>query len=257
MSTPGRSRRVIEISDDRHPFATEALSLIASTFEPTDRQPLEQLRSEVEEKRRGLLDPFGFHLVVVVSGGAVVAAITGAYLVGINAGFVMYLAVAEGHRRGGLGRSIRRELVQRLRDDARQAGNADLSFMLGEVRASSPWLRRLVANRGAVPFDITYYHPGMRPDVRSPAYILYRQPVADRRVEFHATEVRRILYSIYRRGYRVRYPLLHPGFRAMLDELETRETVGVHARFANGIGTEPGPGPGAEGSKDVRGRRPQ
>lgn len=254
MTPSSEQARVVEITDDRDPLALAALQLIATTFDPTDRQPIEQLRSEVEEKRRDLLDPFDFHLVAVVEGDDVLAAITGAYLQGINAGFVMYLAVQPGRRSGGLGRAIRRALVQRFREDARHAGKADLAFVLGEVRASNPWLRRLVSKRGAIPFDLTYYHPGMRPDVRSPAYVLYRQPVADDRVILHVAEVRRILYSVYRRGYRVRYPLLHGGFRAMLEQLEGRETVGAHSRFAQLLygGGNPASGParGARGAGD-------
>jgi hypothetical protein len=44
--------------------------------------------------------------------------------------------------------------------------------------------------------------------------------------------VRRLLYAIYRRGYRVRYPLLHTGFQVMMEELDTRNEVGMHPDFA-------------------------
>jgi hypothetical protein len=43
--------------------------------------------------------------------------------------------------------------------------------------------------------------------------------------------VRRILYTVYRRAYRVRYPLEHAGFRNMLAQLEGREFVGAHPDF--------------------------
>jgi hypothetical protein len=103
--------------------------------------------------------------------------------------------------------------------------------VLGEVRATSPWLRRLVRTRGAIPFDLDYYHPGMAPgDVGalpalSPARRRFRR-------ELPVVLARRILYAIYRRAYRVRYPLQRPSFVAMIDQLDGRETVGVHPAFA-------------------------
>ena len=45
---------------------------------------------------------------------------------------------------------------------------------------------------------------------------------------FPELEVRQMLYAIYRRAYRVRYPLERENFRAMLDEISSRETIGAH-----------------------------
>src|SRR5690606_13952474 len=131
----------------------------------------------------------------------------------------------------GVGRLLRAELVARTRADAQRSGQADLNWVLGEVRAANPWLRQLVRKRGAIPFDLTYYHPGMAPGTDAPPYVLYRQPVADGREELPAELVRQIIYAIYRRAYRVRYPLQHPGFVAMLRELENRAIVGAHPAF--------------------------
>ena len=90
---------------------------------------------------------------------------------------------------------------------------------------------RIVRTRGAIPFDLEYYHPGrsLHGDER---YILYRQPIGDARRELPVSLVRRTLYTVYRRGYRVRYPLNRDIFNAMLKQLEGRETVGVHPDFA-------------------------
>jgi GNAT superfamily N-acetyltransferase len=226
------SNRIIELTDEDAPTTAQAFDLIETTFERPDRQPMEELRSEVAERRQRLTTAEAFHLFVALDAhDSVLAAITGIYLDGVNAGFVTYLAVRQDMRRHGIGRRLRVRLVERFRTDARVAGFDDLAWVVGEVRTSSPWLKRLVRNRGAVPFDLTYYHPGVRPPAR-PLHALYRQPVLDHREVLPVQLVRRLLYAIYRRGYRVRYPLLHTGFQVMMEELDTRREVGMHPDFA-------------------------
>lgn len=229
--TDASELRILEVEDERSPLAVQALELFERTFDPRDRHQVEELRYEIAEKRLRLLAPFDFHLLIGCSGDALLGAIIGNYLAGVNAGFISYLAVAESGRGRGIGRLLRADLVAHFRADAQRAGQADLAWVLGEVRAANPWLRRLVRHRGAIPFDLTYYHPGMRPGAGSPPYVLYRQPVSDARVDLPMPLVRQILYAIYRRAYRVRYPLQHAGFAAMLEELEGRETVGAHPDF--------------------------
>jgi len=237
--------RIVELVDEQEVGATAALDLIENTFERRDRQPVEELRSEIAERRLRLTTAQEFHLLAALDDeSGVIAAVTGVYLDGINAGFVTYLAVRDDRRRHGIGRRLRAGLVERFRVDARLAGFDELAWVLGEVRLSSPWLKRLVRKRSVVPFDITYYHPGVRPPDR-PLHALYRQPVGDSGEVVSADLVRRLLYAIYRRAYRVRYPLLHPGFLAMMDQLEGIERVGMHPRFAKLIrpADEEGAGP--------------
>jgi GNAT superfamily N-acetyltransferase len=248
MSNGSKGITIVDIDDERSPVAAAAFHLIESTFEERDRQSSAALRSEVEEKRRQLTTTQEYLALAAVSpAGAIVGTITGMYLSGVNAGFVTYLAVDPAHRRGGTGRKLRSAVVERFRTNAAQAGESDLAWVLGEVRITSPWLRRLVRNRGAIPFDLTYFHPGVAPP-ETPIHALYRQPVQDQRLDLPADLVRQILYAIYRRGYRVRYPLMHDGFRAMLDQLEGRRTVGLHARFAALEGK--GGGDGVMGKKN-------
>jgi ribosomal protein S18 acetylase RimI-like enzyme len=222
---------IVELADEQAPQTAAALRLIEDTFDSRDRQPVEELASEVAEKRLCLTSAQEFHLFAATGpDGEVLAAITGVYLDGVNAGFVTYLAVRPELRRKRIGQRLRVNLVERFRVDARLAGFDDLAWVLGEVRLSSPWLKRLVQRRGAVPFDLTYYHPGVRPPAR-PIHALYRQPVTDDREVLPAQLVRRLLFAVFRRGYRVRYPLLHPGFHTMMEELEGRSEVGMHPRF--------------------------
>lgn len=222
-----------EVDDERTPLAARALAMIEEFFPPRDRQPLAELRMEIAEKRLGLLAAYNFHLLAAqADDGRAAAVAVGAYLEGVNAGFVSYLAVDPEFRTRHLGRTLRTRLVEAFRADARAAGFADLGWVLGEVRRSSPWLRRLVRERGAVPFDVEYFHPGVAPGSGDERWVLYRQPVADDRVELPASEVRRILYAVWRRVYRVRYPLDRPGFAAMFAGLERRDTVGADAEIA-------------------------
>ncbi len=225
--------RVEEIEDEREPLAREALGLIHDAFPPHERQPLDQIAMEVAEKRLGLLTSYDFHLFAAVSEtGRASAVSAGVYLGGVNAGFVTYLAVRPGNRGRHLGRRMRVRLVEAFRADARSAGRDDLAWVVGEVRLENPWLRRLVRDRAAIPFDLTYLHPGVEPGEKGEDWVLYRQPVGDPRVEIPAREVRQLLYAIWRRAYRVRWPLDVPGFRAMLDEIESRTTIGAHPALA-------------------------
>lgn len=245
------SARILELTDEQAPTTAAALALIESTFDRRDRQPIEELRSEVAERRQRLTTAEAFHLFAALDPeDGVLATVAGMYLDGVNAGFVTYLAVRDDLRRLGVGRKLRVRLVERFRTDARVAGFDDLAWVLGEVRLSSPWLKRLVRKRGAVPFDITYYHPGVRPPAR-PVHALYRQPVSDDREILPVHVVRRLLYAIYRRGYRVRYPLLHTGFQVMMEELESRDMIGVHPRFRGTVEGEAGSGDSGNGWEAV------
>lgn len=228
---------LVPVNDEREPLAERAMALIHGMFAPADRQPVSELLSELKERRLGLLSNHNFHLIAAVApdDAEPAGAIIGVYLGGVNAGLVMYLAVRREYRGHGLGRLLRPRLIQAFQEDARKAGHDDLAFVLGEVRATSPWLRRLVDTRGAIPFDLDYYHPGMGPG-SGQKYVLYRQPVGDARTDLPVGLVRRILYAIYRRAYRVRYPLQREGFVAMLHQLEGRRRVGFHPEFA---GTAP------------------
>lgn len=233
MDADGMGGRIIEVTDEREPLAQEALQIIVDVFPPHERHSLSALRSEVTEKRLGLLEPYDYHLLAwVEDDGRVIATIAGVYLAGMNAGFITYLASRPELRGKGLGRRIRAALVQCFREDAERNGRDELNWVLGEVRIESPWLHALVNRGRAIPFDLTYFHPGMEPGAQEELYVLYREPVGDDRRVLPVREVRQILYAIWRRAYRVGYPLYREAFRAMLAELEGREEVGVHPAFA-------------------------
>jgi N-acetylglutamate synthase-like GNAT family acetyltransferase len=223
--------RVVEIDDERDPLARAALDLISHAI--WDVQPVEDLLSELEERRRGLPSGGDHHLIALVEDGKVVAAVAGVYLEAVNAGFVTYLAVREEARGRFLGRTLRAHLVDAFRADARARGR-ELAWTVGEVRRESPWLRTLVSHGQAIPFDFSYFHPwqARRSEGR---YVLYREPAADPRPELPGGEVLDLVYAIWRRAYRVRFPLQSATFGYMVEQLDGRESVGVDPAFAAAV----------------------
>jgi GNAT superfamily N-acetyltransferase len=220
--------QIVEVTDERTPMADAALGLIGELFDPRDRQPLSELRMEIAEKRLSLLAAYDCHCFAAADDqGSVAGMAMGVYLAGVNAGFVSYLAARPEYRGQQLGHLLRGRLVEALRRNARLAGQNDLAWVLGEVRRGSPWLARLVRERGALPFDVEYFHPGIGPGAAGGRWVLYRQPVTDHRELLPAEEVRRVLFALYRRVYRIRYPLEHPGFAAMLVELAEQGSGGA------------------------------
>jgi GNAT superfamily N-acetyltransferase len=219
--------QVVRVEDERTGLARQALNLIAESFPPKDRQPVDQISMEIAERRLELLTSYDFHLFAAVDADERVLGVSaGVYLGGVNAGFVTYLAVRPEAREKQLGRRLRVRLVDAFRADARQLEWEELAWVVGEVRRESPWLARLVRERAAIPFDLRYYHPGVDPERPDEEWVLYRQPVGDERVEIPSAEVGKLLYAIWRRAYRVRWPLQRPGFNLMLEQLAGRASVG-------------------------------
>jgi GNAT superfamily N-acetyltransferase len=221
--------RRVAVDDERSPLAHAAFHLIHDAM--WDVQPTSDLLSELEEKRRGLPSGGDYHLRVLLGPDErVLAAASGVYLEPVNAGFITYLAVREEMRGARLGRELRAELVEAFRVEARRRTGGELAWTVGEVRRENRWLRTLVRDGRAIPFDLGYFHPWM-PRRAEGAYVLYREPAADTRAELPAEEVVRLLYAIWRRAYRIRFPLQSDTFCYMLDQLQERETVGAHPEF--------------------------
>ncbi len=225
--------------DERSREAEEALGLIHEYFPRSDRHAISELRSEIAEKRHQLLEPFDFHqLVALDDEDRVAATCAGVYLAGANAGFVTYLVVDRNFRNKQLGRRLRESLVESFRANAIAAGNETLNWVLGEVRIDSPWLMTLVRTGGVVPFDLEYFHPGLQPGTSDKRYVLYREIIGDDRKSIPADETKRIIYAIYRRAYRVRYPLERENFKSMIDQIEGRDEIGPNPEVLRLAGVE-------------------
>lgn len=221
--------KVVAVDDERSPLAHAAFELIHESM--WDVQPTTDLLTELEEKRRGLPSGGDYHLLVFQEpDGQVAAAASGVYLEGVNVGFITYLAVREDVRGGRLGRELRAHLVEAFREEARRRTGGELAWTVGEVRRENRWLHTLVQEGRAVPFDLGYFHPWM-PRRAEGAYLLYREGAAKARPELPVDEVVHLLYAIWRRAYRIRYPLQHDTFCYMLRQVEGRAAVGIHPDF--------------------------
>lgn len=230
----GADLRVVRIDDDRDPLARETLELIADSI--GDVQPVDDLLAEIEECRRGMSTGGDYHLMAMVDAdGRPAAAAAGIYLEAVNAGFITYLAVRSDVRGMFLGRRLRAYLVEALRVEAQRKIGVDPAWTVGEVKRESPWLRTLVSAGEAIPFAFPYFHPWM-PRRSEGRYVLYREPVADARPTLPADEVVRLVYAIWRRAYRIRFPLQSETFCYMLDALESAGTIGTHPDFTDTAG---------------------
>jgi hypothetical protein len=101
-----------------------------------------------------------------------------------------------------------------------------LEAIIGEVRPDNPWLRHLVRREQAIALDFPYFQPSLGRKKKDVALVLYYQPIARQRSSLSAAELRRLLYTMWRRSYRVARPLTKPVFRRMLDSLKGRRRIG-------------------------------
>jgi hypothetical protein len=60
--------------------------------------------------------------------------------------------------------------------------------------------------------------------------------VGDGRAELPASEVLGLVYAIWRRAYRIRFPLQSDVFCYMIEQMENVETVGVDPAFVADAG---------------------
>lgn len=221
--------RAVEVDDERSPLARQAVELIREAIR--DVQPTADLLSEIEERRRDLPSGGDYHLIAFLGpDDRVVAAAAGVYLEAVNAGFITYLAVRADYRGRLLGRELRQYLVDAFWGDAQERYGTGPAWTVGEIRRESRWLRTLVREGGAIPFDLGYFHPWM-PLGAEGRYVLYREPIEDRRAELPPHEVASLLYAIWRRAYRVEYPLQSETFCYMLEQLQGRDSIGAAPGF--------------------------
>ena len=227
----GGELRVVSVDDERSELALRSFELIHAAM--WDVQPTDDLLSELEERRRGLPAAGDYHLLAMIDADdRPVAAAAGVYLEPVNAGFITYLAVSEEQRGARLGRGLRAHLVEAFREEARRRRGVDLAWAVGEVRRENRWLRTLVHEGRAITFHLPYFHPWL-PRRAEGKYVLYREPVADARAELPASEVAGLLYAIWRRAYRIRYPTQSDTFCYMLDRLSEHPTVGPDPEFVS------------------------
>jgi GNAT superfamily N-acetyltransferase len=227
--------RIREVRDPNDKALAGAYRLLQRAFTAGELVPRRDLREAMMERNRGILGEFNWHMFVAERGKVVVGVATISYVGELNIGMIGYLAVRPIERSTGLGLRLRAKLLQAVRRDALRIRHRPLEALVGEVRAGNPWLRHLVSVHQALALDFPYWQPSIDGTASPVRLVLYYQPTARERQSLGVSEVRRLLYVIWRRVYRVPRPMKNPTFRKMLKALHGRRLLGSQ--------TMPGTGP--------------
>ncbi|MBW7933067.1 MAG: GNAT family N-acetyltransferase, partial [Gemmatimonadaceae bacterium] len=162
--------------------------------------------------------------------GEVIGLATGTFVGSVNVAMIGYLAMAPSIRGGGIGTRLRERLRHAFELDARRLGRP-LAAILGEVSHDNPWLRSLSRRPKVLVLDLPYYQPSLRFLDASSPFVLYFESCGPARQALPMLELRRILFAIWREGYRLARPLEHRAFRRMMRTLDERRLVGPHPDF--------------------------
>lgn len=224
-----RSRIVIrEILDENDPAFRAAYALLRESFHRAEMLPLGDWRNAMRERQEALWTDVNWHLLAAERGGRLVGACSGSYLGNHNVGVIGYIAVTKSVRSSGLGPRMRNGLRRRFEADARFAGHDRLRAIVGEVREDNSWLKHLVRREGAIALDFPYFQPSLSGKGIVPL-VMYYQPLDRPMKSLSTARLRRLLYSMWRRAYRVGRPLNDPAFRQMLRSLRGRRRIGSRA----------------------------
>jgi hypothetical protein len=216
-------REVVHSTD---PVIPKVHALVRRTFHANKLVGIHEWRDSLREKEAGLWSDVEWHLIIAEHQGRVLGVASGMYLGNINMGVVGYLAVGSSVRGSGVGSRLRSKLRTSFHRDARKIARRPLEGVIGEVRRDNPWLRALVRNDQVLALDFTYFQPQLRlGDARVPL-VLYYEGIGRPRQRLSTALIRTILYTTWRRIYRIPRPLAQPVFRRMLKNLEGRGSVG-------------------------------
>jgi len=218
--------RIRELTSGRDPAFAAAYRLLKRTFPAAELLPRKDWEVVMRESEADLWTDINWHLFVAESGGRVVGSASGSYLGNVNVGVIGYIAVDAAMRSAGLGPRLRRKLVDAFETDAHDVLGEPLLAVAGEVEEDNPWLRHLVKHLRAIPLDFPYQQPALGIAPAAVPLVLYWQPISDHRRSLPASEVRRLLYTIWRRMYRVGAPLERAPFRKMMRSLQGRRLIG-------------------------------
>jgi GNAT superfamily N-acetyltransferase len=215
-----------EVLHSADPALAKGHGLVWRTFHKSESVGRGEWRNSLREREAGLWTDLRWHLVVAELTGAVVGVATGTYLGNVNTGVIGYLAVSRACRGSGVGPRLRSRLRSLFRHDARQLHGAPLEAIIGEISRTNPWLRTLVRRDGVLALDFGYLQPRLRPHERPVSLVLYYESLVRVRRRLPAALIRKLLYTLWRRIYRVAQPLSDAAFRRMLSELEGRPSLG-------------------------------
>lgn len=215
-----------EIVHSTDPAIRRVHDLVRRTFHSNKLVGIHEWRDSLREKEAGLWSDIRWHLVIAELAGRVVGVASGMYLGNINIGVVGYLAVGARARGLGVGSKLRARLRASFHRDARRIAAKPLEAVIGEVRRDNPWLRSLVRNERVLALDFRYLQPKLRPGDKPVSLVLYYEGIARPIRRLASARLRTILYTTWRRIYRIARPLAHAEFRLMLQDLEGRASIG-------------------------------
>lgn len=215
-----------EIVHSTDPAIRRVHNLVRRTFHSNKLVGIHEWRDSLREKEAGLWSDIRWHLVIAELAGRVVGVASGMYLGNINIGVVGYLAVGARARGLGVGSKLRARLRASFHRDARRIAAKPLEAVIGEVRRDNPWLRSLVRNERVLALDFRYLQPKLRPGDKPVSLVLYYEGIARPIRRLASARLRTILYTTWRRIYRIARPLAHAEFRLMLQDLEGRASIG-------------------------------
>ena len=219
--------RIREITRPDDPALRPAYTLLRRTFPPSERVLFPEWIDTLEERVQGLWTDTAWHLFVAERDGEVIGLCSGMYVGNVNIGVIGYLATTAATRGAGVGSRLRDRLRRAFRADALRLVHKRLEGILGEVSATNPWLARLSRDEHVLVLDVDYYQPRLHATDDASPFVLYYESMRGVRRAIPAAELRRLLYAVWRRVYRVRRPLERSAFNAMLRSIEGRRRIGA------------------------------
>jgi hypothetical protein len=231
--------RIREVRDPNDRALAGAYRLLRGAFSSRELVRRRDIREAIIERNRGFLGDLNWHMFVAERGKVLLGVATISYVGELNIGVVGYLAVRSTERSTGLGLRLRARLLQAVHKDALRIRKRPVDALIGEVRAGNPWLRHLVTAHGALALDFPYWQPSIDGKARPVRLVLYYQPLTKERASLSGNEVRRLLYVIWRRLYRIPRPMKDPTFLKMLTALQDRRLIGSRVPMGKGKALPP------------------
>ena len=218
--------RIREIVDVDDVAVRPAYRLLTQGFAREERVTLEEWLGTLREKTACLMTDIDWHLFVAEKDDVVVGLASGMYLGNVNLGVIGYLAMVPEVRSLGIGTRLRTRLRRQFERDAIRIAGEPLKGIIGEVSLDNRWLRTLSLRPEVLVLDFKYYQPSLYEGDSPSQFALYYEALQRPRSRIPVSELRRILYTVWRRIYRISRPLDDAAFRAILRSFGTRRAVG-------------------------------